>query len=682
VILFFIFIRGSPSTQEPVHHLQFDFYARSSVIPRAESFQCLLPTPPTQRIENESYNQIFFVPFSLLKSSGQDRKSLSDIGTVSNSNESLNLIDRWFTECVRNHELCKDRRGQGDHPSPRRLVDVGTQQQGRIHLHMIENKQNFNDEYITLSHRWGSIHQLTLTKDTVNELVAGIAPEILPKSFKDAIMITQQLGIRYLWIDSLCIFQDSKDDWMQEAANMGSIYRHALLNIAATSAYDSNGGLFFDRDPLQVQPIWISMPFGLYYLEPHSNLVWDFICVEQGLENILDMATLNTRGWVVQERILSRRILHCHKSQLFWECKTKTACETLPEEIRNCVHGTIPQIIRLLDRLEDETEHRLPSDERGESVSLVTFSNPNLQNDVHRAWLSTIERYSACDLTNQEDKLVAISAIAKLLESYLADKYLAGIFQSQLGPNLLWYVVGRENSSPDSSQPIRYGDSNSQTPWLAPSWSWASIKGTVAWDDEVVNQNLASLPRLTYLFNLLDAHATNTGLDGTGQLSDAWLKLEAAVCFFDVRLDVVASRPRTLDLWRQYNGTGSRERMLHFKIREENHWGIAEFDEPKIITILTESFSLVARLVPEIAGPSWISIPSIPLIAAQFYPVQGFPQSRFKIQGLLLHGYSRRPNHPTGFERIGRFTITSNNESVLRFFENAYDTRKKEILLL
>lgn len=70
----------------------------------------------------------------------------------------------------------------------------------------------------------------------------------MPKTFRDAIIVARQLDLRYLWIDSLCIIQDSADDWSKESAEMGRICQQASITIFAESAENDDGGLFFDRD--------------------------------------------------------------------------------------------------------------------------------------------------------------------------------------------------------------------------------------------------------------------------------------------------------------------------------------------------------------------------------------------------------------------------------------------------
>lgn len=69
----------------------------------------------------------------------------------------------------------------------------------------------------------------------------------LPKTFQEAIALTRKLGVRYLWIDSLCIIQDDHHGWEVESAKMATIYSLSYLTIAATHAADSQQGCFSTR---------------------------------------------------------------------------------------------------------------------------------------------------------------------------------------------------------------------------------------------------------------------------------------------------------------------------------------------------------------------------------------------------------------------------------------------------
>lgn len=125
----------------------------------------------------------------------------------------------------------------------------------RLHLVNVENRAGSASRYLTLSHCWGKTHRLTLTADTFAELSRGVSLLKLPKTFVDAIKITCRLGVPYLWIDCLCIFQDSIENWAPESSIMADIYAHTRCKIAAAASSDSHGGCFVERNPLEVQPL-------------------------------------------------------------------------------------------------------------------------------------------------------------------------------------------------------------------------------------------------------------------------------------------------------------------------------------------------------------------------------------------------------------------------------------------
>ncbi|PMD54734.1 uncharacterized protein K444DRAFT_513189, partial [Hyaloscypha bicolor E] len=90
--------------------------------------------------------------------------------------------------------------------------------------------------YITLSHCWGQLQLITLTNSNIVTFQEGLEIRKLPKTFRDAIYVAQRLTVQYIWIDSLCIVQDSEDDRKRESALMMSVFAEAFCNIAATAA--------------------------------------------------------------------------------------------------------------------------------------------------------------------------------------------------------------------------------------------------------------------------------------------------------------------------------------------------------------------------------------------------------------------------------------------------------------
>ena len=132
---------------------------------------------------------------------------------------------------------------------------------------------------------------MKLTADTFATLVSGIPPSSLPKTFRNAIALVREFGIRYLRIDSLCILQDSSEDWQQQGDVMGQIYKSCALCLAATSATNCNGGLFFERDPYLLQPVHVLGRWPFY--DASQPLEWYTCFVQAPYFNNIMLAPLS-----------------------------------------------------------------------------------------------------------------------------------------------------------------------------------------------------------------------------------------------------------------------------------------------------------------------------------------------------------------------------------------------------
>jgi hypothetical protein len=160
----------------------------------------------------------------------------------------MQIASNWIQNCSKMHLGCKP---QGPLKKltevPTRLLEL--RQPNPLQLRLVETaKLSYKPSYMTLSHCWGSAIFFKLTADTLSQLKAGIPLASLPKTFQDAVSIAWRLGSKFLWIDSLCILQDSLSDWQQEAATMSNVYAGSLCNIVASASSDSNGGCFRQRD--------------------------------------------------------------------------------------------------------------------------------------------------------------------------------------------------------------------------------------------------------------------------------------------------------------------------------------------------------------------------------------------------------------------------------------------------
>lgn len=167
----------------------------------------------------------------------------------------------------------------------------------------------------------GSVAPLRLEQGNLASFQSGMLLETLPKTFRDAIQITLHLRLRFLWIDSLCIIQDSPEGWLSESGDMGHVYENSLCNIVATAAPDGRGGCFRNRNPFVVQPceVLVTEPSevrgeGVKRKQPKAYQLISQKLWEPGVAETV----LGKRAWVTQERQLSPRTIHFGE-QLFWK---------------------------------------------------------------------------------------------------------------------------------------------------------------------------------------------------------------------------------------------------------------------------------------------------------------------------------------------------------------------------
>lgn len=206
---------------------------------------------------------------------------------------------------------------------PTRVIDVGRDDAEPIRLIETSHELAVTGRYIALSHRWGDLsraQRCCTYADNIAQRKVRIEYDTLPASFQDAVRVTRALGVRYLWIDSLCIVQEDAKDWAAQAGRMEDVFSHAYCTIAASSAASSLVGFLGHRRPRDA--IKLSTPGGApLYLAEHID---DF---RADVEN----SVLSSRGWVLQERALSRRTIYFTSTQVYWECGNGVVCETLTQ---------------------------------------------------------------------------------------------------------------------------------------------------------------------------------------------------------------------------------------------------------------------------------------------------------------------------------------------------------------
>lgn len=240
------------------------------------------------------------------------------------SPEQFALLNSLIRKCDETHDcMAVQKHSESLAKLPTRLIDVGREDAEPIRLVQTSQESSAKGPYIALSHCWGSLsreQRFCTYADNIAQRKAHIAYDALPPSFRDAVRVTRALGIRYLWIDSLCIVQDDPDDWCVEAGRMEDVFSQAYCTIAASSAVSSLIGFLDHRR--RREAIKLTTPGG----EPFY-LAEEFDDFRADVEN----SVLSSRGWVLQERVLSRRTIYFTSTQVYWECGNGVVCETLAQ---------------------------------------------------------------------------------------------------------------------------------------------------------------------------------------------------------------------------------------------------------------------------------------------------------------------------------------------------------------
>ena len=153
---------------------------------------------------------------------------LRHLGYSTGSPQAWAAAFSWHQECTGSHKAC--RRSDPIY-LPTRVIDVGKHVFSNPRL-ILGSELEPGTKYATLSHCWGRSTQTRLLRSNLSSLRQKLPWKELSKTFKDVFKVTRYLGIRYLWIDSLCIIQDSPEDWARESSAMSKVYSNGYCNIA------------------------------------------------------------------------------------------------------------------------------------------------------------------------------------------------------------------------------------------------------------------------------------------------------------------------------------------------------------------------------------------------------------------------------------------------------------------
>lgn len=370
------------------------------------------------------------------------------------------FVRRQLFDCLTSHPSCA--RGPQLGPQlPSRVIDVG--ETGKDpHLFVTNGK---HAAYATLSYCWGKANSFTTVTANLDSNQIAIPFQLLPATLQDAVYFTRQIGIKYIWIDALCIVQDSFEDWASESRKMAEVYSNAVVCLSGTGSEDASKSLFAKRKPLRLPQV--VLPLGAPFLNefpfPESNDA-NFTIGQSFEEEVMRLRPLNERGWTLQEDVLSPRIVKFASGEVYWSCLTHDTCETLPlrgTSASEMSYGSVKDEFRNLYRVsEKERSFRIVL--RDPQASHESFAKL----DVYKAWEDIISDYSTRNFTKESDRLIALDGICSRLRTIFEGQPIAGLW---IGPfftrTLLW---------------ISHSNDKSREAYSAPSWSWTSSQTPIS----------------------------------------------------------------------------------------------------------------------------------------------------------------------------------------------------------
>ncbi|KAF5229236.1 hypothetical protein FAUST_10522 [Fusarium austroamericanum] len=326
-----------------------------------------------------------------------------------------------LNKCLRDHDECKQ---IGSAPS--RLLDVTL---GRTRL--VDTKSLKDPVWAALSYCWGGPQKSQTTYLNIQERYREISLDELPLTIRDGVYVCRQMGIQYLWIDSICIIQeDRKDDKQdlesdkdQELRKMAGIFSGAVLTIAASCASSAEEGFLHDRQaymPGVALPVYFNNKYDIAQLVSRPGATDQF----------QEPEPIDNRAWTLQEQLLSSRILSFSKNTMQWHCQSEDYGIS-EDEIHNL--GTAAKY-------------------------LVDYAEGS--------WMRLIVEYTCRDLTNSEDRPIAIAAVAQTLAASDPDvtesDYVAGYWKPEIWAELMWFTDVKDSKRDDLPR------------LQGPSWSWIS----------------------------------------------------------------------------------------------------------------------------------------------------------------------------------------------------------------
>jgi hypothetical protein len=381
------------------------------------------------------------------------------------------LARSWIHTCLTDHSRCRSLNPIGF--VPRRLIQLQGESIDNMHMNLLIANEGMNPAYAALSYCWGGHQALTLTQTNLAAMCKEIQIASLSQTIQDAVAVVYRLGIRFLWVDSLCILQDSHCDKDEQIAAMDRVYQCALITIAAASARGSAEG-FLQRRSFEGDLAPSTRYSMLHFPCPDGEQ--GNIILRESCNYWPNKEPLSSRAWTLQERMLSPRILNYGSWQIWWECAESIQCD----------RGKPDNILFFEDYHQVLGLSNIARYKKG-----LTGHTKSDKDYIWSVWRLIVQHYCARSLSVEADKLPAISGIASSISTLLDCPYIAGLWKDYLHKGLKWLV-----GEPVADKPAEY---------RAPTWSWASVMSDVGFEDLVLTNDVdgdrKSLAKHTTILN-------------------------------------------------------------------------------------------------------------------------------------------------------------------------------------
>jgi hypothetical protein len=359
------------------------------------------------------------------------------------STQAFPLARNWLKECLESHIECP--KPEPSAGMPTRVIEI-FEHDGELQTRLYHPAVGESQFYIALSYCWGGHQLVTTTTENKAAFAESISIQTLPKTIQDAINTAWELGIHYLWVDSLCIIQNDADDMAREIAKMPQVYGQAICTIMASRASSAQEGFLHDRIATELPHLTCELPYRC-----PDNQLGSIILLSQDKEFVHE--PLDDRGWTLQEYLLSTRILDFGTRQTRWICPSTKNKPGYTDGWR-----------QEPDRNNQRPGSLTIKDESFKQGDLKSKAQQLGYESVIEEWRNVLESYAARKLTVPTDRILAMSGIADRYGAMFQDNYLAGLWKFAFPFELLWMRKASQRPVPRSTKEYQ-----------APSWSWAAI---------------------------------------------------------------------------------------------------------------------------------------------------------------------------------------------------------------